>query len=128
MFIKSTRKNLITLKRIENYITYGYPSRKTIQDLVYKKLYVNVGGERKQMNTNQMVEENFGGDIICLEDIINNIAKMGPEFEKINGFVWPFKLTSSKEILPSRLRKPFTQGGQWGFREELINEFVNKMI
>jgi hypothetical protein len=31
-------------------------------------------------------------------------------------------------VLPSRLRKPFTQGGQWGFREELINDFVIKMI
>ena len=75
-----------------------------------------------------MVEENFGGDIICLEDIINNIARMGDDFDKINEFIWPFKLTSSKDVLPSRLRKPFTQGGQWGFREELINEFVNKMI
>ena len=46
---------------------------------------------------------------------------MGTEFNKINEFIWPFKLTSSKDVLPSRLRKPVTQGGQWGFREELIN-------
>ena len=59
---------------------------------------------------------------------MNEVVRMGKEFEKIQGFVWPFKLTSSKEVLMSRLRKPFVQGGEWGFREEMINEFVNKMI
>jgi len=36
VFMRSNKKNLLALKRIENYITYGYPSRKLVQDLIYK--------------------------------------------------------------------------------------------
>jgi hypothetical protein len=69
VLMKSNKKNMLALKRIENYITYGYknssicryPSRKLIQDLVYKKLCINSNGERKLINTNQLVEENIGG-------------------------------------------------------------------
>lgn len=55
IFMKMNKKNLMKLKRIENYITYGFPTRKTIQELVYKKLCINLGGERKLINTNQLV-------------------------------------------------------------------------
>lgn len=66
VFMRSNRKNLLALKRIENYITYGYPSRKLVQDLIFKKLAINQAGERKLLNTNQLVEENIGGDVLCL--------------------------------------------------------------
>lgn len=126
--MRSSKKNLLALKRIENYITYGYPSRKLVQDLVYKKLAINVGGERKLLNTNQQVEENIGGDVVCLEDVISNLVGVGPAFETVVKVIWPFKLTTAEGALQSRMRKPFSQGGEWGFRDNLISDFVSKMI
>ena len=128
VFMRSNKKNLLALKRIENYITYGYPSRKLVQDLVYKKLSINVGGERKLLNTNQQVEENIGGDVVCLEDVISNLVGIGKSFDEIVKVVWPFKLTTAEGVLQSRMRKPFSQGGEWGFRDNLISDFVTKMI
>ena len=128
VFMRSSKKNLLALKRIENYITYGYPSRKLVQDLVYKKLAINVGGERKLLNTNQQVEENIGGDVVCLEDVISNLVGVGPAFETVVKVIWPFKLTTAEGALQSRMRKPFSQGGEWGFRDNLISDFVSKMI
>lgn len=128
VFMRSSRKNLLALKRIENYITYGYPSRKLVQDLVYKKLAINAAGERKLISTNQQVEESIGGDIVCLEDVISNLQNVGPAFDQIVGVIWPFKLTTAEGVLQSRMRKPFSQGGEWGFRDNLISDFVQRMI
>lgn len=95
VFMRSSKKNLLALKRIENYVTYGYPSRKLVQDLVYKKLAINCGGERKLLNTNQLVEENIGGEVVCLEDVISNLCGVGAAFDKVVEMVWPFKLTTA---------------------------------
>lgn len=71
VFIKGTPANLRQLKRVENYITYGEPSLKVVKELIYKKMYGKVGGERVQINSNELVEQHIGGEVICLEDIVN---------------------------------------------------------
>lgn len=70
-FLKGTMANLKQLKRIENYITYGEPSFKTVKDLIYKKTYGQIGNERIHINSNELVEQHIGGDVICLEDVAN---------------------------------------------------------
>lgn len=53
---------------------------------------------------------------------------VGTAFDQIVQVIWPFKLTTADGLLQSRLRKPFSQGGEWGFRDTLISDFVGKMI
>jgi large subunit ribosomal protein L7e len=66
VFVRGTPANIRLLKRVENYIAWGEPSKKLVSELVYKKLYGKVGAERVQIKSNAQVEEHLGGDIICL--------------------------------------------------------------
>lgn len=42
VFIKGSVANIRLLKRVENYITWGEPTKKTVSELIYKKLYAKV--------------------------------------------------------------------------------------
>ena len=124
VFLKGTPANIRQLKKVENYITWGEPSKKLVSELIYKKLYGKVGEERVHIKSNAQVEEHIGGDIICLEDIINEINNVGAHFKNICNFIFPFKLTTPEGTLASRIRKPATDNGHWGYRGEDINEYV----
>lgn len=80
VFVKGTAANIRQLGRVENYITWGEPSKKLVSELIYKKLYGRVGEERVQIKSNAQVEQHLGGEIICLEDIISEILNLGSNF------------------------------------------------
>jgi large subunit ribosomal protein L7e len=128
VFVRGTAANIKQLGKVENYITWGEPSKKLVSELVYRKLYGKVGEERVQVKSNAQVEEHLGGDIICLEDIIKEVCNLGSSFEKITNFVFPFKLTTPEGTLASRIRKPVSDNGHWGYRGEEISEYVELMI
>jgi hypothetical protein len=46
-------------------------------------MYGKVGHERVQINSNELVERHIGGDVICLEDVVNEVNTLGPNFKKI---------------------------------------------
>jgi large subunit ribosomal protein L7e len=43
VFVKGTPTMVRNLKKIENYITWGEPSKKLVSELIYKKLHGKVG-------------------------------------------------------------------------------------
>ena len=65
-FLKNTPANIRTLKKVENYITWGEPSKPLVSELVYKKLHANIDNQRVHIKSNAQVEQHLGGDIICL--------------------------------------------------------------
>jgi len=116
------------LQRIQPYVTYGYPNRKTIESLVYKRGYGKVNGQRVRLSNNFIVEENLNKHgCMCMEDVIDQVMNVGPAFKQVNNFLWPFKLSSPKGGL-IRKTKPFLSGGDFGSREHEINAFVRRMI
>ena len=42
VFVKLNKASINMLRRVEPFIAYGYPSRKTISNLIYKRGYVSV--------------------------------------------------------------------------------------
>ena len=66
-------------------------------------------------------------NIISAEDLINEISNVGASFKEANNFLWPFKLTPPRGGFHSK-RHPIQRGGDWGNREDLINELVNRML
>lgn len=36
--------------------------------------------------------------IICMEDLIHEIMTVGPHFKEANNFLWPFQLSSAREL------------------------------
>jgi large subunit ribosomal protein L7e len=87
-----------------------------------------VGKEKIEINSNELVEKYIGGDVICLEDVVNEIINIGPNFNKITEFISPFKLTTPPHTLMSRIRKPVAKNGHWGYRGPDINTYIENMI
>jgi len=124
--IKINKATINMIRRVEPYIAYGYPTRKTISDLVYKRGFARVNKQRIPLN-NELIEKHLGKHgIICVEDLINELVTVGPNFKVANSFMWYFKLNSPKGGFSNK-RHPFQSGGDWGNREELINELVQRM-
>mmetsp|Transcript_39931 Transcript_39931/g.38484 ORF Transcript_39931/g.38484 Transcript_39931/m.38484 type:complete len:118 (-) Transcript_39931:174-527(-) len=116
------------IRRVEPYITFGYPSRKTISDMVYKRGYGKVNNQRIPLTDNAIVEKVLGAKgFVCVEDLINEIATVGPHFKEVNNFLWPFKLNSPRKGIEKK-RHPYLNRGAFGNREEKINNLVKKML
>merc|ERR1712139_366672 len=128
VFVRVNKATLNMLQRIQPYVTYGYPNRKTVESLVYKRGYGKVAGQRTRLSNNFIVEENLNKHgCMCMEDVIEQVLNVGPAFKQVNNFLWPFKLSSPKGGLV-RKTKPFLSGGDFGSREHEINAFVRRML
>lgn len=129
VFIRVNKASINMLRRVEPYITYGYPTRDTIRKLVYKRGFGKVEGQRIPLTSNNIIEGALGKEhnIICVEDLINEIYKVGPSFKEANNFLWPFKLSPPRGGFVSK-RHPVQRGGDWGNREDLINDLVSRML
>lgn len=128
VFIRNNKATMTMLRRIEPYVTYGYASRSLIKNMIYKRGYGKVKGQRIPLTSNLIVEQSLGEHgIKCIEDLIHEILTCGPHFKEANNFLWPFKLTSPKGGMEEK-RHPYLNGGAFGPREEFINEFIARMI
>jgi len=126
--IRVNKATLNMLKHVDPYVTYGYPDRKTISQLLYKRGCLKIKGQRIPIVSNQLVETALGKqNILSVEDLIEELTQVGANFKVANNTVWPFKLNSPKGGYSNK-RHPYNQGGDWGNREHAINEFVRRMI
>lgn len=96
--------------------------------MIYKKAFGKINNERVHIKSNELIEKSIGGEILCFEDIINEILNVGKHFQQIKEFIYPFKLTTPEGLLVSRLRKPVEKEGHWGYRGEEINQYIEAMI
>ena len=128
VFVKNTKATMNMLRVIEPWITYGAPSRRTVHNLIYKRGFGKIDGQRIPFTTNEVIEKGLGQfGIKCTEDLLHEIFTLGPHFKEANNFLWPFKLRSPKGGLEA-VRHSYLNGGTFGPREEFINEFAQRMI
>merc|ERR1719446_89310 len=123
---------LLRLKQLNNvqpYVTYGYPSLKTVRELVYKRGFGKVSKCRIPLSDNEIISQNLGEfGIHGMEDVVHEIYSIGPHFKQVTNFLWPFKLSAPRGGFRCK-RHGFCEqrGGDWGNREELINELISRM-
>ena len=129
VFVKLNKATWNMLKMVEPFITYGFPSRTTVSNLVYGRGHGKVERRRIPLTDNSIVANSLGSlGITCVEDVIHEIVTCGPNFRKVNNFLWPFKLHTPRGGWEVK-RHTFAQGfGAYGNREELINNVVKKML
>jgi len=131
VFVRMSRATMNMIRMVEPYITYGYPTRATVQKLVYKRGYGKVNRSRIPLTDNSIVDGVLGEKgIHCVEDLIHEIWTCGANFKQANNFLWPFKLTSPRKGFGTGAKKrhPFANGGVFGNRENLINALVAQML
>lgn len=99
VFFKLTSRSFALLKLVAPYIVVGTPSLSSIRSLMQKRariFYQPPGDINKKeviLNDNNIIEEQLGANgIICVADIIHEIATLGERFTMCNFFLNPFKL------------------------------------
>ena len=60
VFIKVNKATMNMLKRIEPYVVYGYPNRKTVSDLIYKRGFAKINHARIPLSDNTIIEQSLG--------------------------------------------------------------------
>jgi len=126
-FMKVNFATMTMLQCVEPYVTYGAPSLKTINNLIYKRGFGKVNKQRIPLTDNKIIAEALGEkDILCMEDLIHEIQTCGPNFKEANNFLWPFKLSNPLGGWTDK-GCHFAEGGDAGNREELINKLVARM-
>ncbi|KAG7290203.1 60S ribosomal protein L7 [Staphylotrichum longicolle] len=128
VFVRVTKATSEMIKVVEPWVAYGYPNLKSVKELIYKRGYGKVNGQRIALTDNSIIEENLGKyGIICIEDLIHEILTVGPNFKQAANFLWPFKLSNPNGGFRTRKFKHFIEGGDLGNREEHINALIRQM-
>ncbi len=129
VFLKNNKAVMNMLRRVEAYVTYGFPSHQTIRALIYKRGYGKINRQRIPLSNNQVVEAGLGQHgIKCVEDLINEIWSFGEHFKEANNFLWPFKLNSPAGGLVSKRHQFLDNRGDQGPRDVFINDLVRQML
>jgi len=128
-FIKLNKATINMLRIAEPYIAWGYPSLKTVRHLIYKRGFVKHSGQRIPITDNFVIERKLraGYRIQCVEDLVYQIYTVGRVFRKVNNFIWPFKLNTPTGGWRKK-NNHFVEGGDFGNREQKINELVQRMV
>lgn len=128
VFVRASRATLNMLRRVEPYVTYGAPTRAAVARLLYKRGFARVRGQRVPLADNRVVEAGLGAvGVRCIEELIQELYECGPNFQRANAFLWPFKLDSPRGGLRAK-RHQFLAGGDQGPRDELINPLIHAML
>merc|ERR1712227_204246 len=85
VFMKVSKAATEMLKRVEPYLSYGYPTLKSVRDLVYKRGFGKINKQRIPLTDNAVVEKGLGKyGVTCMEDIVHEIFTIGPNFREVN--------------------------------------------
>ena len=128
-FVKLNEATIRMLRLIEAYVTYGYPSRSTVEKLIYKRGFGKLNKQRIPIAENSVIEKGLGEfGVNCTADLVHEIFTVGPHFKQANNFLWPFKLSSPKGGFSQKTKLlHFMEGGEAGARGEEISSLVKRM-
>ena len=128
VFVKLNKPMLNMLRLVEPFIAYGHPSLKTVRNLMYKRAHLKVNAQRVRVLDNKLVKDKFNNDdVMCVEDMVNQVFTSGKHFRTVTNGLWPFKLSPPKGGMRQK-RRHFVEGGDFGNREHYINNFLFRMI
>jgi 60S ribosomal protein uL30 len=128
VFIKLNKATINMLRICEPHITWGYPNLKSVRSLIYKRGYAKVEHRRTPLTSNSVIENVLGKkDIICVEDLVHEIFTVGKNFKYASNFLWPFKLNTPSGGWRKKTNH-YVEGGDFGCREDKINELLRRMV
>ncbi|KAJ9062965.1 60S ribosomal protein L7-like 1 [Entomophthora muscae] len=120
-FLKSTPENLELLRTIQPFVEFG---------LIYKRGTTISSGRAKPLSSNIMVEEHLGANgLICLEDLVHEIATVGPNFEVVSNFLAPFNFgtVKDKEVDVTRIISTIKDRATPEQKSKAINQLVSQL-
>jgi 60S ribosomal protein uL30 len=128
VFVRLNNATLNMLKRVEPFVAYGFPNLKSVRELVLKRGFAKVNGQRIAITSNKVIADNLGKyGITCVEDVVHEVVTVGKHFREVNKFLWPFKLPNPRFGWKCK-NTHFAEGGDGGNRAELVNELIHRMV
>lgn len=129
VFVRVNAATINMLRLVEPFIAYGYPNLKSVRDLVYKRGFAKLSGQRVPISSNSVVKAGLGDKgLECVEDIVHEIFTVGPEFKAVSNFLWPIKLNSPRGGVIGKKLNHFNEGGQCGQQGDKINRLIKQML
>uniref|UniRef100_A0A2I2YZ05 Large ribosomal subunit protein uL30 n=1 Tax=Gorilla gorilla gorilla TaxID=9595 RepID=A0A2I2YZ05_GORGO len=126
-FVKLNKASVNMLRIVEPYTAWGYPSLKSVNELIYKCGYGKISKKRIALTDEALMAQSLGKyGIICREDLIHEICTIGKHFKEANNFLLPFKLSSPRGGMKKKTTH-FVEGGDAGNREDQINRLIRRM-
>uniref|UniRef100_A0A2K6R9T7 Large ribosomal subunit protein uL30 n=1 Tax=Rhinopithecus roxellana TaxID=61622 RepID=A0A2K6R9T7_RHIRO len=109
---------------VEPYVTWGFPNLKSIRELILKRGQANVKNKTIPLTDNTVIEEHLGKfGVICVEDLMHEIAFPGKHFQEISWFLCPFHLSVARHATKNRVDF-LKEMGTPGYRGERINQLI----
>lgn len=131
VFVKLNAATINMLRMIEPYIAYGSPNLKSVKELIYKRGFGKVNGQRIPLSSNKVIQNVLGDKgIECVEDLIHEIYTVGPNFKEAANFLWPVKMPSPKGGFGAGNRKlqHHNEDGVAGAQGYKINKLIKKLL
>jgi len=146
VFLHSTPDVIRGLLQIQHYITFGYPTKGIVNDLIRKRGHLKKEDKRMPITDNTLIEELLGkatdSAVICIEDIIDTLVKCDvSNFSKVREVLWPIQLFPLKEDSTKAHTKhdatgldikkrntKVVKGGYLGLMGDKINDYVRPLI
>ncbi|OMH78739.1 60S ribosomal protein L7 [Zancudomyces culisetae] len=128
VFVRLTKATKQMLQLVNPYVAFGEPNLKSVRELIYKRGFGKVHGQRIPISENAVIQQALGKfGIICIEDLVHEIFTVGPNFKQANTFLWPFKLSSPNGGWTGKKSRHYNDNGSFGDREDKINNLIRQM-
>lgn len=127
VFVKVTPETVRMLRTVEPYVTWGFPNLKSVRELILKRGQAKINEKTVPLTDNTVIEEHLGRfGVICLEDLIHEIAFPGKHFQEISSFLSPFHLSVARHAMKNRVGF-LKEMGSPGYRGERINQLIRQL-
>jgi large subunit ribosomal protein L7e len=79
VFAKADDLTMKMILMVQDYVAYGYPTKKMVNELVRKRGFLRKDNKKEAITNNVLIEEllgeieNVSNGCICIEDVIDNI-------------------------------------------------------
>lgn len=129
IFLRYTELTKRHLHLVEPWVVYGKPSDGLVGDLMGRKSFGTVKGEKVPLSDNTIIENALGNDhgLICMEDLVHELINGGKSFDVVAKFLTPFPLSATRSRFEKNLLQ-LKQGKDYGDRGEEIDEFIKQML
>lgn len=127
VFVSVTPESVKMLRIVEPYVTWGFPNLKSVRELILKRGQAKIKEKTVPLTDNTVIEEHLGKfGVICLEDLIHEIAFPGKHFQEISSFLCPFHLSVARHATKNRVGF-LKEMGSPGYRGERINQLIRQL-
>ena len=121
VLVVSSPSTLGMLKRVQSYVTWGEISKDTLAELLTKRGRI-AGGKK--------ITEEYLKKVGCksIKDLADAITTCQIEFAKLPDIQPLFKLHPPSKGYKGTTKKNFRAGGEAGYRGEVINDLIKRMM